>query len=87
MLCNLDWWASHQRGTHNRPPPGTRVRITEPTPYNGREGTVTYYEGQWNSTIFPVRMDYIGMTHMFSTNDVTELAAPDTSSQPNQKKK
>lgn len=87
MLCNLDWWDSHERGTHDRPPPGTRVRITEPTPYNGKEGTVIYYEGQWSSKTFPVRIDYIGMTHMFTTGEVAELATTDMPARRTQKKK
>ncbi|QWF78931.1 hypothetical protein [Amycolatopsis sp. CA-230715] len=67
------WWRSHQRGTGGRPRPGTRVRITENTRYRGREGTVIFYEGQWNSMTFPVRIDGSGLTLLFTGNDIVEL--------------
>ncbi|QWF79020.1 hypothetical protein HUW46_02421 [Amycolatopsis sp. CA-230715] len=67
------WWDSHDRGTRDRPRPGTRVRITEPGRYYGLQGTVTFYEGQWNSSTFPVRIASTGITMLFTCACTEEL--------------
>ncbi|WP_460443992.1 hypothetical protein [Amycolatopsis cihanbeyliensis] len=64
------------RGVGDRPRPGTRVRIEDRTRDAGRLGTVTYYEGQWRSSTFPVRLDHNGVTGMYLTTDVVELPNP-----------
>ncbi|WP_344431693.1 hypothetical protein [Amycolatopsis minnesotensis] len=48
--------------------------------YQGRTGTVTYYEGQWNSSTFPVRIEFTGVSMLFTVDEVEELAAGAASS-------
>lgn len=62
------WWATHRRGTGDRPRPGTRLRLRD-----GRSGTVTAYEGCWKSFTFPVLIDSTGQSLMVTASDVTEL--------------
>lgn len=69
------WWGEHDRGTFDRPRPGTRVTITENSRYRGLTGTVVRYEGQWDSTTFPVLVDTTGVTMLCTPRDITELAA------------
>ncbi|MBB5800317.1 hypothetical protein F4560_000085 [Saccharothrix ecbatanensis] len=63
------WWDDHDKGTGDRPRPGTRVLIRD-----GRSGTVQPYEGCWKSCTFPVLVDRTMQSLMLSTSDVTELA-------------
>lgn len=66
------WWDQHERGTFDRPRPGTRVTITENTRYRGKTGTVVHYEGQWDSKTFPVRVDATGLTMLCTSRDISE---------------
>ncbi|WP_020666371.1 hypothetical protein [Amycolatopsis nigrescens] len=69
----IAWWTGHDRANGNRPKYGSRVRIREGDRYAGYLGTVTWYEGQWNSTTFPVQLDGTGLTLLCSTADVVEI--------------
>jgi hypothetical protein len=74
-----DYWNHHELGTHDRPRPGTRVRIVS-APHQGHTGVVALYEGCWNGTTFPVKIDYVGVTALYTTSCVRVL--PDVPAQP-----
>jgi hypothetical protein len=66
-----DYWEHNRVGTHNRPRPGTEVTIVS-GPYRGHAGTVALYEGCWNSSLFPVKIDYVGVTALYTTSCVRQ---------------
>jgi hypothetical protein len=46
------WWNIHERGTNDRPRPGTQLCLV-----GGRGAVVLPYEGCWPSHTFPVWID------------------------------
>ncbi|SFQ22821.1 hypothetical protein SAMN05421810_105261 [Amycolatopsis arida] len=62
------WWSAHEgTGRHGRPRPGTRVRLRR-----GGWGVVQFYEGQWDSITFPVRLEATGHTELCTPKDLDD---------------
>lgn len=60
-----EWWATHDRGTNDRPAPGTRLRLVD-----GRTATVLPYEGCWPSWTFPARIDGSAVQCSLATGNI-----------------